>query len=150
LDGSVAVTQSAPRTPSGELEEELDPQTDHQLPETFTPLVGQNADIFGGKYFVVFSTVDKDSGIDHCEVAESKSKNPREDSWVRAESPYLLTDQTLTSYIIVKAVDKAGNYRTETIRFGNPQTFYQSPLFWFIIIIVFSILLILARKFKKN
>jgi hypothetical protein len=89
--------------PREEWQEEL--TKDDIPPEPFEIKISQDPSIFGGKYFIVFSTTDKQTGIDHYEVKEGKR------DWKRAESPYLLEDQSLKSIILVKAVDKAGNER---------------------------------------
>ena len=132
------------------LNKELDARNDHELPESFTPLVGSNPNIFDGKYFLVFSTVDKQSGLDHYEVQESARKTGDDTKWIRADSPYLLTDQTLRSFIIVKALDKAGNYRIENLDLGNTQKFYQSVTFWVIIILILFMLFYFRRRYKKS
>ena len=90
--------------------------TDTDPPEDFTPVIAQSPDVFDNKYFLVFSTVDKGSGLDHYEVQETAGKEPSEANWKTATSPYLLSDQNLTSYIFVKAVDEAGNQRTVALR----------------------------------
>jgi hypothetical protein len=96
--------------PKEEWQEEL--AKDDIPPEPFEIKVSQDPNIFGGKYFIVFSTTDKQTGIDHYEVAEQR-RTLRQTTlnWKRAESPYLLEDQSLKSIIKVKAVDKAGNER---------------------------------------
>jgi len=82
-----------------ELEEDKIP------PEVFKIEIHQDPLIFEGKYFIIFSTTDKQTGISYFEVKEGKK------NWQREKSPYLLTDQSLQSIIKVKAVDKAGNER---------------------------------------
>lgn len=77
---------------------------DFNAPEIFFPEIGRHNSLFDGKWFLVFTTQDKGSGIDHYEVFEGRQ-------WKRARSPHLLQDQTLQSNIRVKAVDKAGNER---------------------------------------
>jgi hypothetical protein len=96
--------------PKEEWQEEL--AKDDIPPEPFEIKISQDPSIFGGKYFIVFSTTDKQTGIDHYEVAEQR-RTLRQTTlnWKRAESPYLLEDQNLKSIILVKAVDKAGNER---------------------------------------
>jgi hypothetical protein len=91
------------KVPKNEWQEEL--TKDDIPPEPFEIKISQDPNIFGGKYFIVFSTTDKQTGIDHYEVKEGKR------DWKRTESPYLLEDQSLKSIIKVKAVDKAGNER---------------------------------------
>lgn len=89
-------------------------QNDHEQPESFVPLVGQNKEMFEGAYFVSFSTVDKNSGIREYAVAEKNSfftPDVKTVAWVKGESPYRLQDQTLSSYILVKAVDGNNNER---------------------------------------
>lgn len=102
---------------------------DKIAPETFEIEVNNDPEIYDGKFYIIFSTVDKQSGIDHYEVQElakegggrwdelwkyfrnafgMKKKDP---VWNRSSMPYLLKDQTLNSVIRVKAVDKAGNER---------------------------------------
>lgn len=85
-------------------------------PDPFSATVHKDAQMFEGKYFIIFATVDKQSGIDHYEVIEedplrpgfvrgkADAANPR-----RATSPYLLTDQDRKSKIIVRAIDHGGN-----------------------------------------
>jgi len=81
-------------------------------PEPFEITIGQNPSIFAGQYFLTFAAVDKTSGIDHFEILETRKDKGK---WERGESPYLLKDQSLTSIIKVKAVDKAGNERIAEI-----------------------------------
>ena len=85
-----------------EWQEEL--MKDKTPPEVFKIEINQDPSIFDGKYFIVFSTTDKQTGLDYYEVKEGES------SWQRAASPYLLEDQGLRSIIRVRAVDKANNH----------------------------------------
>ncbi len=79
---------------------------DTASPEFFTPVIGNDPNVFDGKYFLVFVTQDKISGVDRYEVREGSW------DWFRvAESPYLLKHQSLNRKIFVKAVDHAGNER---------------------------------------
>ncbi|MCK4354831.1 four helix bundle protein [Candidatus Parcubacteria bacterium] len=78
---------------------------DSTAPEQFSLEIAQDTSIFEGKYFIVFQSLDKQAGIDCYEIKEGERE------WKRAESPYLLEDQTLQSIIKAKAVDKAGNER---------------------------------------
>jgi hypothetical protein len=95
---------------------------DNQSPAEFSIELVQRDGVFSGQYYIVFNTTDKQSGIDHYEVIEE----PIEElslfkwggtgaPWVEARSPYVLTDQNLTSSIRVKAVDKAGNETVVTL-----------------------------------
>jgi hypothetical protein len=79
-------------------------QSDTIPPEPFTVQVESTKGVFGGSYFAVFSTVDKQSGIDHYEIQENGI-------WKRISNPYKLTDQSLKNGVLLKAVDKAGNER---------------------------------------
>ena len=64
---------------------------------------------------MVFAAQDKGLGIDYYEIAEKRGSNITQNYaellWQKEESPYLLEDQKLKSYIYVRAVDKAGNAR---------------------------------------
>jgi hypothetical protein len=98
-----AVLPGISEVPKKEWQEEL--EKDNIPPESFEIEIHQDPSIFEGKYFIIFSTTDKQTGLDYFEVKEG------EKDWKRAESPYLLEDQTLQSIIKVRAVDKAGNER---------------------------------------
>jgi hypothetical protein len=87
------------------------PAFPYTAPQTFTPVISQDPDIYGGQYFLIFSTTDKGSGIAYYQVLETPAgsgmgENP---AWVTATSPYLLQDQDLSSDIYVRAVNNAGN-----------------------------------------
>lgn len=88
---------------------------DANPPERFVPIVAQSSDVYDGHYVVVFSTTDKETGIDHYEVSEGGG------DWIRAASPYLLQNQsTIERGVRVKAIDVAGNYIIESA--GTPAT----------------------------
>lgn len=102
---------------------------DREAPETFLPEIARDPDIFDGQWFAVFSTGDKISGMDHYEVLESKLKyhSLAFGSWKTSESPHLLKDQKLESYIFIKAIDKNGNKRIEMISPAHPRAWYRNP-----------------------
>ena len=80
---------------------------DHTPPQPFTVQVESTSGVFGGRYYIVFSTTDKESGLDHYEISENGV-------WKRISSPYLLKNQSLLGIagdIQVRAIDKAGNIR---------------------------------------
>lgn len=122
---------------------------DRELPETFRPVVGRDLNLENGKYFLAFSTVDKNSGVSRYQVKESKYRLfSYFVAWQTATSPYILLDQSLGSYIYVKASDRAGNDRIVRI---NPQLtikWYESIWFWGIIILV--ILFLVATRIKND
>ncbi|HEU4677540.1 MAG TPA: hypothetical protein VFS75_02370 [Candidatus Paceibacterota bacterium] len=97
-------------------------QNDKDAPADFDITLATSTTAFSGKYFITFNSADKQSGIDHYEVMEepftewSAFKWGAADApWTKAESPYVLKDQSLNSTIRVKAIDKAGNVRIETL-----------------------------------
>lgn len=73
-------------------------------PEGFEVIVESTSGVFGGNYYAVFSTSDKQSGLDHYEIFERGV-------WKQIVSPYKLRDQSLRESVQVKAIDKAGNER---------------------------------------
>ncbi len=130
-------------------------EEDKILPEPFIIEVRQNETLFDGKYFLIFSTTDKQTGLDHYEIAEAKvvgeQLQPLE--WEIGTSPYLLKDQDLQSIIKVKAVDKSGNERIVEIEPIKSLLSPEKKLFswWFIIsvILVGGIIWWIKRKFKS-
>lgn len=90
--------------------------TDNIQPDPFTISVEQHASTFEGKYFIIFSATDKQSGIHHYEIMEDDPENlgfiygrKMKSSFITGTSPYLLTDQLLRSRVTVRAFDHAGN-----------------------------------------
>jgi len=116
-------------------------------PESFVPQVGYDEGLFEGKYFLAFSTVDKGSGILRYEVRESRFKwLSFKDSWVPAESPYVLADQALKSYIYVKAIDQ--NLNEKIVEVYPDIVWYENP--WsYIMIGVILLLFYFAWKRKR-
>jgi hypothetical protein len=124
---------------------------DNDPPESFAPELGRDLNIFEGKWFLVFATQDKGSGIDRYEAEERKTDKVDDGQWKTAESPYVLQDQTLGSYVFVKAVDKKGNQR---VAFWAPQqpkiVWYKNYLIWCIIIAALFISLLGGMLWKKS
>ena len=114
---------------------------DNIPPEFFEIEIHQDPAIFDGKYFIVFSTTDKQTGIDYYEVKEG------ERDWQRVESPYLLEDQSLGSRIKVRAVDKAGNERV--VKYIPPKVEKPFP-WWLIFLILVGVGIIIWRVIKKR
>jgi len=109
-------------------------------PEPLEILIGREPTAFDNQYFISFFTTDKESGVDYYEVQEGNKP------FVKAESPYLLQDQTLGNMIRVRAVDKAGNERiTETIR---AKPFYENMMFWLITLGILGIAYLIWRIIK--
>lgn len=119
-NAQIALTDSLSSSVNDEWTEEVNADT--RPPEAFSIELVQQEGVFGGKYFIVFNTTDKQSGIDHYEVMEE----PLEESglfrwgavdapWTETRSPYVLKDQNLRSTIRVRAIDKAGNERIATL-----------------------------------
>ena len=105
-------------------------------PDSFDIQVESTRGVFGGKYYIVFSTSDKQSGMDHYEIFEKGG-------WKRIVSPYKLSDQSLSDTIQVKAIDKAGNERLGTYTAGSvPPRQYEfedfMPLYVVLLLLVFS------------
>lgn len=121
---------------------------DRDPPESFKPQVASDPQLFDGKSFLVFATQDKGSGISYYEVAEEQGIfQPRSFKWERAESPYLLQDQSLESWVFVKSVDNNGNERAEVllpIRPSLVRRVLTSPI---TLIVILAVLLIIGRLF---
>lgn len=95
---------------------------DSDAPEDFSVVLSRTNNAFQGKYFITFSTTDKQTGIDHYEVMEQPldqfnffNFGAATAPWQEVVSPYVLDDQSLNSTIFVKAVDKAGNEYIATL-----------------------------------
>lgn len=131
--------------------------SDNEIPESFLSEIVSDPNIFENQQAVVFSTQDKASGIDKYEIYEHRPlfiKKIWSDlfkaKWQKAESPYLLLDQKLKSYIYIKASDKKGNERIITISPRFPLRWYEDCSIYGIILIIIIIISISLFRFKGN
>jgi len=134
-------------------------------PKQFSINLVQNENAYHGKYYIVFNTTDKETGIDHYEVMEE----PREEfdlfnwgaadaPWIDVTSPYVLEDQTLNSTIRVKAIDKAGNEYIATLipddavrgAVGPSPVLIFMMLLAFIAVITALLLIVLALRRRSR
>jgi hypothetical protein len=129
---------------------------DTNAPELFKPLLSKNNPLLGDQSYLIFNTTDKGSGVAKYFVAESKTELKIKDKktveegvvWVEATSPYLLTDQSLSSYVYVKVVDRSGNVLVAELERG--EKFYQFWWFWVIIIMALSSVILWWKRRKKS
>lgn len=118
---------------------------DNNPPEPFMPIISKDPTIFDGKYFLVFSTKDKESGIDYYEVKEGKGP------FVRAKSPYLIKNQKLDKEIIVKAIDRKGNERIAVVKpLNKPAPWYTRYKTFTIIVVIVLLISVISYFFWKN
>lgn len=137
-----SISEQVPQVP-------ITPIKDREPPESFKPMIAKDPEMFLGKYFLVFATQDKGSGIDHYEILESRNQKIENRNWEIGESPYVLKDQKLRSYIYVKAVDKAGNERIAVVEPRYPIKWYENYLIWGIITVAIVIIWLIRRIKKK-
>jgi hypothetical protein len=118
---------------------------DTTAPEFFSVQTYRDPKIYEGKYFLAWSTTDKQTGVDHYEVLETDPGRfgffrniGTKSHWMIATSPYILSDQFLRSKIMVKAIDKMGN---ERIVEYTPKTAFIDGVDnqWFAITILLSL-----------
>ena len=138
--------------------------SDKTLPSPFSIELVQDNNVFGGKYYIVFSTTDKQSGIDHYEVLEEPIRElslfkwgAPNHQWKTVKNPYVLVDQRLQSVIRVKAIDKAGNERiatyapTDTARMIDPYSALVAGAGVAVLFLIAGLVLyFLRRKFRKK
>lgn len=110
--------------------------------------VAEDSSVFSGKKYLIWSARDNESGIQGFEVAEIKSRYfwPDIISWKKAEMPYRLKDQNLTSLILVKAIDNAGNITVETIEPAHALPWYDKYAVALVGVSFLAIFLVLYRR----
>ncbi|HXF44026.1 MAG TPA: GxxExxY protein [Candidatus Paceibacterota bacterium] len=121
--------------------------TDEEPPENFEPIIARDQAVGNDQWFLVFSTQDKESGVDHYEILERRLFLGR---WRIGESPYILKDQSLRSRIFVKAADRAGNVRVVELAPFHPLKWYEDWFFWTILIVVAVGALFFERKLWRR
>lgn len=104
-------------------------------PEVFEIQVGSTPGFFGGKYYLIFSTVDKQSGMDHYEMYDRGG-------WKIIESPHYIRSPLAGDAVQIRAVDKNGNVRLgdfneETVALGS-MTFFD------VVTLLFAVALLLG------
>lgn len=121
-------------------------------PEPFTPTITHDPSLFEDKWFIVFATQDKDSGISRYEAKEYRFKPFSFISlWKVAESPYVLRDQAFKSHIVVQAIDNTGNTRVAYVAPMHPLAWYEYAFYWIIIIgMLCGVLLIVSKIWKRK
>jgi hypothetical protein len=139
--------------PGDQWREEL--EKDDVRPEPFEIIIYQDPTIFEGKYFIIFSTVDKQTGIDYYEILEADKRGYRRGTtqkaeWEKGESPYLLEDQSLKSIIKVKVVDKAGNERIVEYLPSEKITWKYWLLWAIIILLLLGVMFWLWKEYTKK
>jgi hypothetical protein len=143
-----------------------DVRNDDLPPESFSITLERDTLAFGGKYFIVFTTTDKQTGLSHYEVMEESVEDlgsfawGRSDApWVRAVSPYVLEDQSLNSTIRVRAFDKAGNeYVATLIPDESLQTMSRNELYLYLVtgagalifLLIAALLFVLVRRRRSS
>jgi len=113
-------------------------------PEDFKIEIARDSATFDNQYFIVFSTVDKQTGIDYYEIKEGLW------GWKKVTSPYVLKNQSLTSSIQVRAVDKAGNERVVNLVATRVSILRQIILVFVLILVGILLLLIILNKLRKK
>ncbi len=142
--GTPAATSSQPFdftisvAPSGRAQADAD--RDPPLP--FAVKASHSPQAFNGAYFITFAATDKGSGINHYEVKEGGQ------AYARAESPYRLTDQSLSGPILVVAVDNSGNRRVESYIPAPP--IWPRLLVALIVLCVVSLALYMAKRRRAS
>ncbi len=120
---------------------------DHDPPEGFTPTVTHDPSIFDNQFFVTFLTQDKNSGMQGYDVFESTrhfsdAQLARKHlAWKSAQSPYQLLDQSLRSYVYVRATDRAGNTRIAVVNPGQQIPWYENFERWSKIVLIIVVLI---------
>lgn len=138
-------------------------QADVIAPQEFSISLDKNEQAFQGQYFISFNTTDKQTGVDRYEVMEEPLSQMGSFIWGRADapwkiarSPYVLDDQSLSSIIRVKAVDKAGNEYVanfipeEELRSSPMLAIFYSTAGLSILGLLIGTILYLRRRQRKN
>ena len=118
---------------------------DTTSPVFIESLISRDARLFDNQYFVNFFAVDEDSGIAYYEIREGDG------SFIRAESPYILKDQSLQGSVQIKAIDKAGNEMAIIPeRALAPTVSYAKYLVWLLIFFTACVLFLGVKWFLRT
>jgi hypothetical protein len=134
---------------TGEIEETG--EVDTEPPAPFTPVIVSEPTLYDGRATLLFSATDKGSGIDHYEVAEKRGGilaffTPT--SFVVAESPYLLLDQSERSEVYVRAIDGFGNVREAHLEPAQGMSAPEQAGLFGILFVIVTLVIALGRRKK--
>lgn len=127
--------------------EHIPPVPDITPPEPFTVSVVADDSIEGGKFVAVFAARDKQTGIATYEIQETTLLAPEEHMWIEATSPHVLSDQTLSRRIFVRATDYAGNVYVTQWEQGKGISMLEGALY--LVLLLIGILLIFALYVRR-
>jgi hypothetical protein len=113
---------------------------DITLPTISASVVQEHA-LFDGRYTLIFTATDKQSGIDHVELQEGGG------AWNTVQSPYLLHDQSRKSILSLRAYDASGNVATITVA---PISSSSTTIALIILIFILLITLYVIHKKSKH
>ena len=122
--------------------------TDTTPPEPFTPQTAKDLPEYEKKAILIFSTVDRASGIDHYEIKEEG------ESFSTATSPYIIKKARKGRTLTVQAIDAAGNIQTADITLTETTNVALEKLFsWAVILITIGLvgaMVLIAIVMKKR
>lgn len=124
-------------------------QNSYNIADTVAPVLiasrVRDAALYEGRFVLVFSTTDKDSGVAYVEVKEKKGK------WKKIESPYLLEDQSDNATLQVRAVDFADNVTLITIGDSVPSMTVASYIFFALVLLVgFPLMVFYYKRYASQ
>lgn len=117
---------------------------DKNPPAPFKIDLGRESSVYEGKYFISFYATDKESGVQRYEVKENNLP------MVRSGNVYILQNQELSGQVEVKAIDNAGNIRSQMINLEEEKNQSGSPVNVLIVAIVLIVVTAMFFVFKKN
>ena len=121
---------------------------DSEAPESFTVYRGQNEALFDGHPYLTFTALDKQSGMNHYEVLETRLPLWLQiHGWKSIGTTYMLEDSYGTSDVYIKAVDNADNERVEILHRSHVLRPYEQWLLITVIVLLSCILL--WRRFLR-
>lgn len=118
---------------------------DDEVPELFTPSIAHDPDVFDGDAFLVFSTLDKNSGLSHFEIKEGIFG-----TYKIAESPYRILHQKQNRKIFIKAIDMNQNERVVIVYPQQEDAWYENQKTIGIILVLCVLFLLSFFMYRKR
>ncbi len=117
-------------------------------PEPFEVSIERDPLVFDGAPFAVFVAQDKQTGIDRYEEASGYWGVPPDGAWRDVKSPYELSEEDTGKKLYVRAVDRAGNMRTEYA--VTPSYYARLASFGIISALILCVLYIVKRRLSRS
>ncbi len=137
------VVGPASASPVDELKKSV--SSDNIPPLAFPVEVFQTKELYGGRKYLSYKSIDEQTGIDRYEVSEGDGP------WIRTGGEYVLSKQSGYEKVRIRAIDRAGNVRVVEFAVGSTVRWWAiiigSVAGYLVLKLAIAVVMILRKKY---